>query len=128
MGVTDGVTNPHKQIEFFNHRQLLAFDKLVDVHPIDIFHHHIGLTIFSGTAIQHHRNVGMIEVGQDLSFFFEFGFCPSTATIHPDQFDSDLAGELLIIASTQKHPTHATMADFFFNEVGAYALKFELVL
>ena len=90
-----------------------------DRETLDVFHHEIGQTVGSGSAIEQSRDIGMFETRQNLSLlaeaakdFFQIGAAA-------DDLDGDEFVELLVHPAGQENLAHAAAAQLPLDPVGA---------
>src|SRR5690606_17165319 len=78
----------------------------IDRHAVDVLHDEIGRAFRRGTAVQETRDVGMIEVGEDLAFaeqpLFRLGIDEPVA----NELDGDLLAEALVRPFRQVNDAH----------------------
>ena len=86
-----------------------AVEVAVCVHPdaVDVFHHQVWHTVPGRAAVEQSRDIGMIEVGQDLAFVLQSKLGLRIDQPVPAHLDCNELVELLIRAFGKVYDTHA---------------------
>ena len=112
VGVLDGLANFFEKPEPLRDGQLMLVAVISNGDAVDELHDKKRAATFSRASIEHARNAGMIHERQRLAFGFKPG--DDLPSVHPkfDDFERDLAMELL---SLLRHPdaAHAAFTDLF---------------
>ena len=85
---------------------------LIDGLAFDVFHDEVGQTSFGRAAIEQASNVWMSEAGENLTFIPKAGENEICIHATPDDLDSYLLFELIIVARRQVNSAHPAATDF----------------
>jgi hypothetical protein len=92
---------------------------VVDAQAVDVFHDDVGLTRRGGAAVEHARDVRVIEPGQELAFAFGAADRVGIAEQAREDLDRDALLEAAVAALGQPDLTHAAAAQGFEQAPGA---------
>lgn len=79
-------------------------------HAVDVFHHEIRLTVRGVAAVEQARDIGMVEVGEDLPLA-PHSIGRITGRDAAQQLDRDAPFERIVDALGEEHRAHAAAAD-----------------
>ena len=82
---------------------------LVDRYAVDVFHDEKRHVVIGGTSIEQHRDVRMLEIGQDLTFSHETAPEVIGCELGHQELDGDLLLELLVGPAGEIYETHAAL-------------------
>jgi hypothetical protein len=101
-------------------REPVARDVLEQRHAVDVLHHDVRLAVVGLAAVEQMRDVGMVELRQDLALLAQAAL-PVLGRKAADQLDRDALLEAAVGAFGKQHRTHAAGAEFAQHAPGAEA-------
>ena len=111
VGELDGGTDLHEEAEAFGDRQVRLATVVVDGLALDVLHDEVGHAAGHGAAVDQPRDVGVIELREDLPLALEPRDAVLDAEAEPDHLDRRPALERLVHALGQVDGAHAAAAD-----------------
>src|SRR5579864_5677000 len=104
-------THLAKQIEALHGGKLSRIAILIDRLALYVFDHQVRLALFSRTAVEEPRDIGMIEVSQNLAFGFESAYQKIRVKAGSDQLDRYLFVVLVVRTHGLVDRAHAALRD-----------------
>jgi len=130
VGVMDGGAYGEEEAEARGDIEFVVVAVFVDGDALDVLHDEVREAFGGGSTVEEEGDVGVIEVGEDLTFAAEAFEDLGVFAIAEDEFDGDLFAVLIVGAGGEVDGSHAATADFAENFVLADAggwLHFSLV-
>src|ERR1700704_877839 len=111
VGVLECRTDFAKYRQPFSCRKMMSVAVPVDRLALDVLHHKIGETIGSRPTFEQTSDVGMFEVGKNLSLHRKA--TKNHFRVHPaiDEFDGDLFLVMIVGAHREIDRAHSTVAE-----------------
>ena len=116
--------NDAEQLEPRRQVEPMGVAEGVDRHPIDVLHDQVGGSIRQGSAVQEVRDVGMIELGEDLPLYLEARLHRAAESAPMHHFDRDALFEFGIGAFRKVNLAHAARTQGADDAVRTDALSF----
>ena len=125
MGVADGLAHGQEQAEAVAQVQVAPGAPGVDGHTVDELHHQVGPAVGSHATVQQPRDVGMVQVGQDLALGAEAAQHLLAVHAPAHQLQRHLLAVLVVGAHGAVDHAHAAGAHPLDDAVGADQLALE---
>ncbi len=124
MGVMHRGANDGEQLEPRRYVEPMGIAEGVDRNPIDVLHDQIGGAIRQGSAVQEVRDIGMIELGEDLPLYFEARLNRAAHGAPMHHLDRDALLEFGVGAFRKENLSHAARTQGADDAVRTDALSF----
>src|SRR5262245_14606820 len=111
MSIMDGCANNAEKLQRLNKRELMPITVLINRDAFNELHNKIRQTVFSGTAIQELRDIGMTQSSENLSLMTEMVDYTLATQARSNQFDRNLFLILRVGAFGPIDLSHAAAAD-----------------
>src|SRR5580698_2710976 len=89
----------------------------IDGQPIDVLHDEIGSAIGAHASVEETSNVGVVELGQDLTLGAKALSKEMSTEVSADDLQSNITFELAVGAMSEVNGAHAALTDFAVDAV-----------
>jgi hypothetical protein len=123
MGVVDGAAHRPEQGQPLPGPQLVRRAEMRDRLPVHVLHHEVGLAGLGRPAVEHRRDVGMLEAREDLSLLAEAPLEGAGVDPAADQLQGDGLAERVVVPHGPVDRAHASVRDRVEGLVGPDPLR-----
>ncbi len=119
VGVGNGLAHFEKKAAALLDGRVAIAEPGVDGLLLHVFQHQVGAALRSASAVDQPRDVGVVEIGENLALAPEPVEQLGRVQAVPDQLERGLLPELLVVADRQIDGAHAAAPDFPHHAPGA---------